>query len=277
MCCFSRPIKHVSKTRIFARDTGTKQQVLVYSMSLALIEDTAMVLPLPVELSDGKPPAEDAVRFIDLSGYATFFDDLDPAFPELLGAPKGRGTLRFLQQSTRSRLHVHSVGAFDASFVPSPRDFDRLEPRFRLPPKAFDDLPGYKDYGFAVFKLKRPRSVWARLRGKAHSYHPMAFSFARRRPSEVFFPTVHIHDGQVHARADFDHTLYLQAAANAEPKGDWQRSFGPLSQHLAQKKADAICDLNAPGFRCLLIGSQPNQDVRVDLRPATAASTSPST
>ena len=270
MCCFSRPVKQVSKTQIFVRDTGTPQQILAYSMSVRLIEDAAMVLPLPVAVSDGGSPAEDALSFIDLSGYATLFDDLDRAFPQWLGMPKSSRSLGIQQQVSRSRLRVHSVGEFEASFVPSPRDFDRLEPRFRLQPQVFERLPQYRDHGFAVFKLKRPRHLWDRLRGRPQGYHPMAFAFPRRQPDELFFPTLHIHDGQVHEQADFDHTLYLQAPAQTDAPPGWDRSYGPLAQFIDAAKARSVCDASAPGFRRVINGSQPNQDQRIRLSRTSA-------
>ena len=268
MCCFSRPVKHVSKTQIFARDTGTAQQVLVYSMNLRLIEDAAMVLPLPVALGDGGTAQEDALQFVDLSSYSTFFSDLDRAFPELMGAPKSARSLRIAPQASRSRLRVHTVGAFEASFVPSPRDFDRLEPRFRLEPRVFEHVPTYSDYGFAVFKLKRPASLWARLRGRPQSFHPMAFCFPRRRRDEIFFPTLHVHDGQVHKQADFDHTLYLQTPCQIASQPDWDASFGPLARYISFGNAHEVCDGQALCFRRAIEGSQQNQDVRVALRPS---------
>jgi hypothetical protein len=267
MCCFSRPIKRVSKTQIFARDTGTPMQVLVYSMQLALIEDGAMVLPLPVALVDGNVAAEDALQFIDLSGYPTLFEDLDLAFPPPVGLPKGARSLGFQPQVSRSRLRVHSVGAFEASFVPSPRDFDRLEPRFRLDPRVLERLPIYRDYGFAVFKLKRPRSLWQRLTGKPQGFHPMAFRFPRRAPDEVFFPTLHVHDGQVHAQAEFDHTLYLQSPTSTTAPPDWLRSSDRLGRFVDVGKIQASCDVDAHCFRRVLHGAQANQDLSIRLHP----------
>ncbi len=38
----------------------------------------------------------------------------------------------------------------------------------------------------------------------------MAFEFPSRLNDQIFFPTVHIHDGEVHEIEEFDHTLYLQ-------------------------------------------------------------------
>lgn len=110
-------------------------------------------LPLPV------PPAspDDAVRFIDLSGYPYFFEALDSGFPAHRSL--GRGPSRGATMSLAPTLVAHDVGAFEASFVPALADFDRLDARFRLPPQTWGSLPSYRDHGFAVFKLDR------RLRG----------------------------------------------------------------------------------------------------------------
>src|SRR4051794_3567326 len=77
MCCFSKPVTHVSATNIFARTNGAARQFLVYAMSIQAKEDLAMVLPLPV-----KPGTDEkGVSFIDLKGYPDFFSDLDKGFP----------------------------------------------------------------------------------------------------------------------------------------------------------------------------------------------------
>lgn len=209
MCCFTFDSrKHpgmalrVSGTQIFARGLPDGRQFLVYSMHYASPVELAMVLPLPT------PPrsAEDAVAFIDLSGYPDFFESLAGGFPR---HPDSEG----MTLSARSRtLEVHSVGSFEASFVPTQKDFARLDERFRLPEGAFERLPQYRDYGFAVFKLKQGRQ----------EVHPMAFSFPRRKPDELFFPTVHVHDGTVAEQAAFDHVLYCQGA-RAALEG-WQAS-----------------------------------------------------
>jgi len=103
---------------------------------------------------------------------------------------------------TEPTLQVHEVGSFEASFVPTLNDFDRLDSRFRLPEQIWHQLPIYEDYAFAVFKLKPG----------AKQIHPMAFEFPRRNIDQMFFPTVHIHDGKVDVKAHFDHSLYCQAA-----------------------------------------------------------------
>ena len=100
------------------------------------------------------------------------------------------------------QLVVHEVGSFEASFVPTRRDFSRLDQRFRLPDDVWQALLGYDDWGFAVFKL----GPMSRLTG----VHPMAFEFPQRDPDRLFFPAVHVHNGRVEPWATFDHRLYCQ-------------------------------------------------------------------
>ena len=90
MCCFSRPVKHVSATQIFARLMPEQRQALVYSMNVEIEDDLAMVLPIPVPA--GSP--DDAVSFVSLEGYDLFFDDLAAAFPSVYAAaPQAMGGL----------------------------------------------------------------------------------------------------------------------------------------------------------------------------------------
>lgn len=49
-----------------------------------------------------------------------------------------------------------------------------------------------------------------------------AFSFPSAIPQTLFFPTVHIHDGEVHEKAGFDHMLYCQATGLNHR--DWHES-----------------------------------------------------
>jgi hypothetical protein len=72
------------------------------------------------------------------------------------------------------------------------------------------------DFGFAVFKLKPaadPKEV-----------HPLAFEFPRRNDL-LYFPTLHIHDGEIHPNAQFDHMLYCQPNHGMEEcLSNWHRS-----------------------------------------------------
>lgn len=152
-----------------------------------------MILPLPA-IPDSK---EDAVKFINLEGYKSFFSDLNLAFPQprTLSVKPQAGSI-----PRSDTLKVQSVGSFEASFVPTVKDFIRLDARFRIEPEIWSKIPGYSDFGFAVFKLKKG----------SHEVHPMALKFPSRHPGKLFFPTIHIHDGEVHAKEEFDHEIYCQ-------------------------------------------------------------------
>ncbi len=275
MCCFSLPVRMVSSTRIFARPLEGDRQLLVYGMTIELSEDVAMILPIPVP----EGSREDAVRFVDLSGCPTFFEEIDALFPDQnLSASGGYGHLA-RAGAAQSMLVVHAVGDFEASYVPTARDFDRLDPRFRLPDDVWEQLPRYYDWGFCVFKLRTRKGsgLFGLFKGKSagetRQVHPMAFEFPRRDPSALFFPTVHVHDGEVHPTADFDHELYCQPDASWEPLMDWQRST---------QQSDAV-DGGAgewlePGawlYKRTLQGELPNRDTYLaesKLRARTAVS-----
>ncbi len=253
MCCFSvatpvgwaarlrAPKVHVSSTSIFARTIAPGVQALAYGMTIAAKRDVAMILPLPVRAGSG--PA--AVRFINLSAHANMFRELDALFYGPMPARKGG----FALPSLRQRLEVHAIGAFIASYVPTRGDFDRLDPRFRVPDILFDAVPDYSDYGFAVFQLAPGAST----------VHPMAFTFPTRDLERLFFPCVHIHDGRWRATAKFDHALYYQhprvVTLGATNDGDRSSTVLPARDYAT------LVDAARPMLRRELRGALPNADV----------------
>ena len=244
MCCFSRPVKSVSNTLIFARPTTKGRQVVVYSMRLDAAEALAMVLPIPV--TAGTP--EDGVKFINLEKYPRFFADLVRGFPSL---PPPR-SLALAGRSAKSKsLAVVQVGSFEASFVPTAKDFPRLDERFQLPPKTLAKLKGYTQHGFAVFKLK----------AGTQTVHPMAFDFPTALTDKLFFPTVHIHDGEVHEKAEFDHELYCQPTGERRLQLlDWEESHGNAGQFMDLKLAQDVVLRDEHCYRRKLHGELPNTD-----------------
>jgi len=205
MCCFTGPVSSVDNTRIFARWLpGGKpaRQLIAYQMDFKAKRDLAMVLPLPVVPGSG----EQAVQFLNLEKEPEFFTKLKELFPEPQNyGGVGKGPV-MISTAAEETLEVVKVGSFEASFAPfapALADFARLDKRFRMGKGVWEQLPQYKDWGFAVFKLRRDSTT----------VHPMAFSFPNAMPQAgLFFPTVHIHDGKVHAAEEFDHTPTSVAA-----------------------------------------------------------------
>ena len=238
MCIFSQPVELVSDTHIFAR-VANGTQFLAYEMKLSTPMENAMILPVPI----AHGAEEDALEFISLENYPDFFDDLDALFPteELVSAG-----LDLALAEAPATLTVHRVGSFEASFVPTISDFSRLDPRFNLSPEAWEALPQVHDYGFAVFQL---------VAGEASHIHPMAFSFPTRSPDRIVFPTIHVHDGEVHARADFDHRLFCQQDELGEiPRGQalpslqgWGESYDLPESSLDISRTGGLV---AEGERC---------------------------
>jgi hypothetical protein len=244
MCCFSKPVKLVADTNIFARAGEQGRQFLVYSMKVGAAEDLAMILPIPVPANS----KEDAVHFINLEKYPEFFDDLRLGFPV---PPANKADLGGRAPRPTLTLPKVEVGSFVASFVPKIKDFARLDAEFRLPEGVWGKLPQYKDWGFAVFQLKKGEK----------KIHPMAFDFPRRDAQSLFFPTVHIHDGMVPQRAKFDHMLFCQLSGG-EMVMDWEES--PQHAESFVKKLDeakGIVEAKAHVYRKIMRGMFKNADV----------------
>lgn len=254
MCIFSHEVEYVGDTKIFARRGSDPLQYLVYEMALTAPVDLAMILPIPTQPNS----TEDSIRFIDMSGYKDFFKDLEKGFPkdQLKGMLSRGGDRSF---SFNAPLQVHQVGAFEASFVPTLSDFSRLDPRFRLEPTVWDKIPQYKDYGFVVFKLRgtnKPKTLDNFHESERASIHPMAFSFPSRYADQLFFPTMHIHDGQIHEQAYFDHTLYFQKKPG--PMGlTVRKSYANVGEFM---KFSPVLDPMTHAYRTELRGKLVNND-----------------
>ncbi len=244
MCCFSGKVD-VSGTNIFARASKEGRQFLVYSMQFKSAADVAMILPIPTP----KDSAEDAVKFINLEKYEDFFEDLLKGFPTK-DAPRDKKDDS--NKPAAGGLVVVEVGKFVASFAPAIKDFARLDKQFRLPDAVWEKLPQYKEFGFAVFKLKKPEKGEQKV-------HPMAFEFPREDKKILFFPTVHIHDGTVPAKAKFDHSLFCQVTDEA-PTG-WRESEALADTFVKVKETQGIVDANAHVYWKQMHGTFENKDV----------------
>jgi hypothetical protein len=223
-------------------------------MNIGTDKDVAMILPLPV-----RSHAEDAVTFIALDAYPEFFDDMEKGFPQFehvvaaTGIPAAGGL--------PPRLEVHEVGDFIASFVPSLSDFDRLDARFRLPTDTWDQLPQYRDWGFAAFQFRATIPGPTKPKEKVQRIHPMAFLFPTRLDEALYFPTLHIHDGKVKEHAEFDHALYFQGEQFAGFAD--QVSAGKAVTFVKVGKAKGIVRPDTWCGKRTVVGSKPNRDTLV--------------
>jgi len=249
MCCFSRRVNLVADTNIFARASKDGRQFLVYSMRFKAGEELAMILPIPVP----KDSPEDAVKFLNLEKYPDFFADLRKGFPEPPSNLPRRPAAGGVKSLDKPKLEVVEVGSFVASFVPAIKDFSRLDERFRLPTEIWHKLPQYKEWGFAVFQLKKGEM----------KVHPMAFEFPRANKKQLFFPTVHIHDGTVPDKAGFDHMLYCQNSQGEEMMM-WRESVQPAGMFMTKlDEAHGIIDGKSHCYRKAMKGRFDNKDVLV--------------
>lgn len=267
MCCFTTKTQ-VSGTNIFARLVRPGVQILVYQMHFSASEPTAMILPIPVAL----PASERSVRWKSLKDQPAFFEKLAEGFPEIPPPQSARSKSAVAVAAAAAPLEVHEVGDFVASFVPSVADFDRLDQRFVIRKDVWGKIPAYVDYGFAVFQLKQ-------LSG---SPHPIAFEFDTRLRDAVFFPTVHIHDGTVHAQDAFDHALYLQeprfdarvggyeGPSHADASTGFVRSNAPAASFADVAGSQGVLDGALLVHRMKIVGMHANVDTLIDLAPRAA-------
>lgn len=249
MCIFSQPVDQVSATRIFARATREAPQFIAYSMNMSAKGDLAMILPIPVRPRTG----EKAVTFINLKDCPKLFSMLESGFPKppTKNTRSRSGAVGSLEKKS---LKVQQVGSFEASYVPTIKDFIRLDARFRLPDGTWEQLPTYKGFGFVVFKFKKG----------ANKAHPMAFQFPRANRRKLFFPTVHIHDGKVHEKAKFDHVLYAQWPESDTPLlFGWKESQGDAASFVKAAQTKNLVDGNAHVYRKSMRGMLKNADVLV--------------
>jgi hypothetical protein len=153
------------------------------------------------------------------------------------------------------RLRVHEVGEYEASYVPSVADLLRLDPRFRLPASAWETLPDYHDFGFAVFQLRPGRGT--------QRVHPIAYRYPAGRPEELFFPTVHVHDGgHAEPEAAFDHDLYAQESRTTPERGTaWEVGRRLPCQVMDVGRSQGLVAPDVPLRRASLHGDYPNADV----------------
>ena len=91
-----------------------------------------------------------------------------------------------------------------------------------------------------------------------------AFTFPHAKGAKLFLPTVHVHDGEVHKTAEFDHELYLQPknASQMLPAG-WQESMQPAGLFLKIKETGGLISADLHCYRMKLRGKLTNADMYI--------------
>ena len=80
----------------------------------------------------------------------------------------------------------------------------------------------------------------------------------------LYFPTVHVHDRQIHPSADFDHMLYCQPDSDTtEYLERWEMSHQPASDFIDVERTEGIVDSSRHCWRLSLQGMLENKDTVV--------------
>lgn len=79
---------------------------------------------------------------------------------------------------------------------------------------------------------------------------------------KLFFPTVHIHDGEVHAKEHFDHELYCQVSRpGLFEMMKWEESPGLAKGTSKVEKSEGLLFGDSHIYRRRMIGDFANKDV----------------
>ena len=260
----------VKVTRIFATKHAGKD-VLVYEAAIMTPESNAMVLPIPIRAGSGP------IELVDLSAFPQMFAEIalyynGPVEPaDAWGRP----------EAPPQKLEVFTVGAFKASIVPSLDQLGQLDDRFHIQP-GFRELLAerYGDWAFVVYQLAPGN----------HILHPFGVAFESRFQEQLFFPTLHVHDGaHAAAKAGFAHSLYAQGASlevrqlpfndqlPRSPRQSWGDPPPPVMAHpwappppprpvLPMPEVPGFVDLRRPLDSMSRFGVHPNTDMYVKLQ-----------
>ncbi len=103
---------------------------------------------------------------------------------------------------------------------------------------------------------------WSSLPSRLNKPHPMAFEFITRSPNTLFFPTIHIHDGEVHKEANFDHHLYYQGDnfSNSATLPKEISSDKLAAEFMDITKTRGVVDSDQGCHAIVMSGILPNQD-----------------
>jgi len=227
---------------MFARFEGDRQ-VLAMEMRVNLPRDMALIVPLPTIPNAGR----DALRLLR-PGTSALFAQLQSGFSKSDSQNERRERQDDLSDSgVRTRRFVEAA-PYDTLYLPSMDDFGLIDNEFQLSSQLVGAFSPYRDYGFAVLKLRAAAN--ARLRS-------IAFSFPTRDTSHLYFPTFQYRDGTVHNTVMFDVTLYAQ---NAE-KSAWDGTAVEAGDFMSMDDGAEVISVERTVQRRVLYGEKANEDI----------------
>jgi hypothetical protein len=168
------------------------RQLTVYCNQVNMTSEAGlMILPFPT--GESRNTTETAgCEFYDLSSYKDLFTHLHyhcwEASYYAKGMEKATNSLS-VDEDTWTPLKVHEVGSYQASIVPTFKDFSRIrQDVFVIKPELQQFLQQQypHSFSFVVCQLK-----------KSAKYHPFAYMHNMLPSGKLFIPTVHWHEHSV--------------------------------------------------------------------------------
>eukprot|EP01128_Nolandella_sp_AFSM9_P009118 TRINITY_DN5756_c0_g1_i1.p1 TRINITY_DN5756_c0_g1~~TRINITY_DN5756_c0_g1_i1.p1 ORF type:complete len:285 (-),score=44.64 TRINITY_DN5756_c0_g1_i1:87-941(-) len=218
MCIFNTKVGVVRSTKILVAATAKGRQVTVYENAVSVVggntrkpgqygkkaaleeqvreerNNNAMILPCPLtEGSDIIP--------LNLSRDSFSFANLDKGFPE---KPQLRSNARGSTNSFsfEKKLEVVQIGAYSVSIAKSLVDLSRIDTGVFKVNESI--LPALRErysvrFGFVICAFNPANKI---------EPHPIGYVHDPPESKNLFVPTLHIHDGKVHQKENFDQNIY---------------------------------------------------------------------
>jgi hypothetical protein len=253
MGIFSTPVRVAGTFNFFARAARAHTDHQFLACNFRYEAETAFTLILPLPTPPDAPA--NAVRFINLSGYDGFFQDVRRGFPVLTRDPEKQSLTDRLREKVRDWLDLDTT-QIELAFFPNQPVLAEMSNRWPLSAAVWAALKPYANFGLVGLKLE----------AGANRLPPIAFEFPRSTPAELFFPTAH--NLPRSAALNVKHALYAQTPHRSPA---WRISTGPddhRQRWLARNfvKVDrtlGLIDPDQPIVARRLSGPADNLDVRV--------------
>jgi hypothetical protein len=213
MGIFSTPVRVASTFNYFARASraGADHQFLACNFRYEAETAFTLILPLPTPLD---APAN-AVRFINLSGYDDFFQDVRRGLPALTRDTAKQSLTDRIVEKVRDWLDLDTT-QIEFAFFPTQQVLADMSQQWPLAESVWAALQPYMNFGLVGLKLE----------AGSNRLPPIAVEFPRGTSTELFFPTAH--NLPRSAALNLKHVLYAQTPHRSL---EWRISTSPGDDH----------------------------------------------